>query len=62
MEDQERTDSDFSFTLWIRGMFSLPLFPVLLMGVMYNVGQSGRTDPVLGSQNSLKPIPIRIQF
>lgn len=57
MEDQDIIGSDFSFTLCIRGMVSLSPFPAILMGVMYNVGQSGRTGPGLGSQNNLKAIP-----
>lgn len=62
MEDQWIIDSDFSFTLWIGGMFSLPLFCAGLVAVIYNGGQLGRTGPMLGRQNNLKAITRRIQF
>lgn len=62
MEDQERTCLDFSFTVWIRGMFLLPPSLVELMGVMYNAGQTGKTSPVLESQNALSAVPRRNQF
>lgn len=62
MEDQWIIGSDFSFTLWIGGMFSLPLFRAGLMAVIYNDGQLGWTGPMLGRQNNLKAITRRIQF
>lgn len=62
MEDKERTCLDFTFTVWIRGMFLLPPSPVGPTGGMYNAGQTGKTSPVLESQNTLSAVPRRTQF